>query len=300
MADRQYSAFQAFVAPARVKAEIWRLVLGLVLVLVISLTLNLVLRVLLAAFLPEIWRSDLSAEIGTGTTPVSLMILLAAFGCLTIGVIAAVRFLHQRSPWTLLGDLPLAARQFWTVLRAIVLLGLALVVLPPYGSSSTPVTPNLAPGLWLLLLPFSLLALFIQISAEEVLFRGYMQQQLGARFQSPLVWMVLPSALFALGHYAPAEMGENALLFAIWSGLFGVFAADLTARSGTLGPALALHLANNASAILVISLPDSMSGLSLYTTAQSLDDPEALRALLPIELGVMLVAWLAARVALGR
>jgi uncharacterized protein len=153
---------------------------------------------------------------------------------------------------------------------------------------------------WLLLLPLSLLAVLVQVSAEEIVFRGYVQQQLAARFNSPLIWMVLPSALFALGHYLPAEAGENALMVALWAGVFGILMADLTARSGSLGPAIAVHLWNNVSAILIVSLPDDLSGLALYLTPFSMDDAAAIRTWLPVDFALMLVSWLAARLAIRR
>jgi membrane protease YdiL (CAAX protease family) len=72
-------------------------------------------------------------------------------------------------------------------------------------------------------LPLALVGVLIQTGAEEVLFRGYMQQQLAARFSSPILWMVLPSAIFAALHYQPEIMGDNTWLmmgavfvFACW------------------------------------------------------------------------------------
>ncbi|MFC6636344.1 CPBP family intramembrane glutamic endopeptidase [Sulfitobacter sediminilitoris] len=140
----------------------------------------------------------------------------------------------------------------------------------------------------------------VQVSAEEIVFRGYVQQQLAARFKSPMIWMVLPSVLFALGHYLPDTAGENALIIAIWAGVFGILMADLTARSGSLGPAIAVHFWNNVSAMLIVSLPDELSGLALYLSPFSMEDTEALQAWLPVDFAMMFVLWLAARVAIRR
>ena len=155
-------------------------------------------------------------------------------------------------------------------------------------------------GRWAALLPLSLAALLIQVSAEEILFRGYLQQQLAARFDSPLIWMLVPSVLFAAGHYVPSEAGENALMIALWAAVFGCLMADLTARAGTLGPAIAVHLANNVVAILLISVTDSMNGLALYVSVEATSDPALVRAWLPVDFAMMLVSWLAARLALRR
>jgi membrane protease YdiL (CAAX protease family) len=149
------------------------------------------------------------------------------------------------------------------------------------------------------LAPAGLLAVFVQVTTEEVLFRGYLMQQLAARFAHPAVWMILPSAVFGALHHDPS-LG----LASIWvigsAMLFGIAACDLTARSGSLGPAIALHFVNNASAFLLISAQDALSGLALYRLAVDLTDPTQLRNVLLIDIGVILCGWLAARVALRR
>ncbi len=106
--------------------------------------------------------------------------------------------------------------------------------------------------------------------------------------------------MFALGHYLPQEAGGNALPIALWSGVFGILMADITARAGTLGPAIALHLFNNMIALLIVSLPDSLSGLSLYLLPYSMADTEHLRAWLAVDFATMFVTWLLARLALRR
>jgi hypothetical protein len=104
----------------------------------------------------------------------------------------------------------------------------------------------------------------IQTGAEEVLFRGYMQQQLAARFSSPIMWMMLPSAIFAALHYQPEIMGDNTWLMMGAVFVFAVLAADLTAVTGNIGAAWAMHFVNNALAILVVATDGPLSGLALY------------------------------------
>lgn len=133
-----------------------------------------------------------------------MLVLLGSFAFLTIGVGLSVRLLQDRSFLSVLGEPRALMRQFRQVSLYLVALGAVLTVLPPYDMGA-PVVPNLPFGQWLWLLPFSLIALLIQTSAEEILFRGYIQQGLAARFKNPLVWLLMPSALFALGHYLPDE-----------------------------------------------------------------------------------------------
>jgi len=112
--------------------------------------------------------------------------------------------------------------------------------------------------------------------------------------------MVLPSVLFAFGHYQPVEAGQNAVMITVWAGMFGLLMADLTARSGSIGPALAVHFVNNLTALMLTALPDSLGGLSLFHTPFGMEDEAQLRAWLPVDFAMMIVSWLAARVALRR
>jgi len=132
-----------------------------------------------------------------------------------------------------------------------------------------------------------------------VLFRGYLQQQLAARWNAPLIWMAVPSVLFGLAHY-DADAGSNAWLVVLWAIMFGLMMADLTARAGSLGPAIALHFVNNLMAMLLIGLPESLSGLALYHYPMGMDNEAAIRALLPLDVMFVVVSWLGARLAIRR
>lgn len=290
-----YAAHKRLVADARAHPEIWRLFVGLVVVGVLVSALNLILFATIAGLAPQAW----SAGMPDGSSPSTVLILLSSFGFVTLGVAVAARLLQHRSLTSILGAVGLGAVQFWRVLRALLILGVIMAILPPYDMGQ-PLTPNLSLSKWLLLLPFSTIAILIQTSAEEVLFRGYIQQSLAARFRSPIIWMGLPSILFAAGHYAPNIAGENALLIAVWSCVFGLLAADLTARAGTLGPAIAMHFFNNVVALLFISLPDNLSGLALFLLPYDMSDTGILRQWLFVDFAVMLVCWLTARLAIRR
>jgi hypothetical protein len=54
------------------------------------------------------------------------------------------------------------------------------------------------------------------------------------------------------------------------------------------------------TAILITSMPDDLSGLALYLTPFSMADAEAVRAWLPVDFVLMLISWLAARLAIRR
>ncbi len=292
-----YSCHQLHTKVAEPRSELWRTVLGMCAMVGLYIAMALVFNQAISELTR--YRPTFTDDLMSGNTPLAMYVLLASFGLISLSVFAVVRFIHKRGALTVLGPAILAVPQFFRVLGMLVLLGVALMILPPYDIGGE-LVPNMAPGLWTLLLPLSLLAVFVQISAEEIFFRGYLQQQLAARFSSPWVWMVLPSTLFAIGHYQPSEAGGNAVMIAVWAGLFGLLMADLTARAGSIGPALAVHFVNNVTALVITALPDSLGGLALWHTPFGMEDEAQLRAWLPVDFAMMFVSWLAARLALRR
>ncbi len=290
-----YSPHDQLVRDARTRPELWRLLAGLIIVGALYVALNAVLFAAISNVIPPSQTQGFLR----GTSSFATLTLLASFGFLTLGVAVAARQMQKRSLSAIVGSRGLALRQFTRVLLALVILGLVMLALPPYGMGE-PLTQNISWSKWLMLLPFAASAVLIQTSAEEILFRGYIQQTLAARFKSPIVWMGLPSALFAAGHYAPGVAGENALLVAVWACVFGFLASDLTARSGTLGPAIALHFFNNVIALLFISLPDTLSGLALYLLPYDMSETGMLRQWLLVDFIAMIVGWLTARFAIRR
>ena len=293
-----YKPHDAYVEPTKAYAALWRLVLG-VLVTVFGLVILRELLFQTACRLAGSQAFQLYEEVQIGSTPRALLLLLCSFGTLSIGIVVATKSLHRRSARSLIGPLAPALRDFWTVSKAMILLFVVLSVLPPWERGG-PLVPNLEFGHWALLLPLSLTGVMIQVSAEEIAFRGYMQQQLAARFASRWIWMGVPSALFALGHYMPETAGPHAGVVVLWAAIFGLLMADLTARSGTLGAAIAVHFWNNVAAILIVSIPDDLYGLALYIAPFGFEDPEAMRAWMPVDFMLMFVSWLAARLALRR
>ncbi|MEM6371178.1 MAG: CPBP family intramembrane glutamic endopeptidase [Pseudomonadota bacterium] len=292
-----YRPHARFVAPAQETAQLWRLAFGLVLAAGVFLALTrLVFSTLFQIMGPDAVDAVLSDD-QTGQTAAGMIIILLQLGLLAVSAGLVVIMVHKRRPMSLIGPPGLALRQFVVVALVMLALVAALVMLPPYGFGE-PLQRNMSLGRWLLLLPIAMVAVLIQSGAEEVFFRGYIQQQMAARFRSPLVWMIAPAALFGIAHYLPESAGSNAWTIVAWATLFGVLMADLTARSGTLGPAIAVHFVNNLSAMVFTSVPDEMSGLALYVLPFGMEDEAQMAAWLPVDFGFMLVSWLAARLAI--
>lgn len=291
-----YSAHENMVADLRSKPELWRFALGLVIIAGVAMVLNILFFGILEIRAPDL-AADLSSDM-PGNAPAPLLVLLFSYGFATLAVVSAALLVHYRGLGVIMGGWHRCWRQFRRAMRGLAVLYAVMLLASFLGGDDLELARNLNVGLWITLLPLALAATMIQVSAEEILFRGYMQQALAARFSSPVIWMGLPSLLFALGHYMPATAGENAVIIALWSGLFGLAAADLTARTGTLGPAIALHFGNNALAFLFVSMPDMLSGLSLFVTPFGFADAEALRPWLFVDLFSILCCWLTIRLSL--
>ena len=290
-----YDAHDVLVAPGRAKPQLWRLFLGLGLIASVSYLLNTAVFVLLMRFTSVPWQQNLVQ----GETPAAMLVLLLTFVFLTLGAGLAARVLQGRSFLSLIGALGPLLRQFRAVSLALLSTYGIILILPPYDFGA-PLVPNLGFWPWLGLLPLSLVAVLVQVSAEEVVFRGYLQQALAARFKSPVIWLMAPAALFGLAHYMPAEAGDNAWLLCLWAMGFGLLTADLTARSGTLGPAIAVHFINNIVALLIFASPSSLSGLALYLLPYEMSDVAQLRPWLLVDCAMMLISWLVARLAIRR
>lgn len=290
----RYPAHRRLIAPALPSAALWRLLAGCVLLVVLFLILSALYGQVWAALLPaSAWGPDGRGVIAA-TTPWGVLVNLFVFGLLIVSLALVLPLLHHRRLRGIAGPGVPAWRQGGRVLAYLLAVYLVLSLLPtPFD-----LVAKLPVGTWLAFLPLTVAGLLVQVGAEEVIFRGYLQSQLAARFKHPAAWMGLPAVIFALLHYQPGVMGDAAWLIVLWALLFGLAAADLTARSGTLGPAIALHFVNNLSAIALVAPQGNFDGLALYTYPFGPGDTALLLQWLPVDLMVLLCAWLAARLAL--
>ncbi len=280
--------FATFIAPARARAEFWRLGLGIVVIVVVyvaSIAILWLLAGMLAAWFGVAAAPDAAM---LSQSPLAVILVIFSFAGMMLGVVLAVRLVHRRAVGTLFGPAARVRRDF--VFGAALILAAFAVALVLWPGRSELVA-GMPWRLWLMLLPVALIGLMIQTAAEEMLFRGYLQQQLAARFRTALVWMLLPSIVFGLLHYEPVMMGGNVWLVVAATGFFGLVAADLTARSGSLGLAWGLHFGNNAIALLIVSAGTGLEGLALYRLPAGEDHEAVLRPLILGDMAVMAVLW---------
>ena len=292
----QYGAYEALVAPARAKSAVWRLAIGLGMATAIYLGFIAALFFLLVAISgwsgAQVWL----VHMATADSPTATLLVLATFVGMGIGPMVAAWLMHARPLWSLFGRRARLMRDFALAAGICAAIYAINALLP---STVTPAL-NLPTGLWAAFLPLALVAVLIQTGAEEVLFRGYFQTQLAARYAAPIVWMVVPAAVFAMLHFQPETYGQNAWLVICAIFLFALMAADLTAQTGTIGAAWGFHFANNCTAILLVGIDGPLSGLALFTLPPSIVTQADFGWLIARDAVVMVIVWAAIRLVLAR
>lgn len=289
--------FERFIRPARAYPQLWRLILGIVVIAFVFFMGFFVLFGLILAFSGFSGMQNWATKVNEASTPTSTLLLLASFVGLALATMLAARVLQHRKPGTLFGPRDSVIKDF--VKSALIVGGI-------YACSTTgwlfffdPV-PNTDLGLWLTFLPLALVAVLIQTGAEELVFRGYLQQQLAARFRSPLAWIVLPSLVFGLMHVAPGASALTITMIVGSATVFGLVAADLTRITGSLGASWGFHFTNNVLAILVISVDGAIPGLALYLTPYSIDDSSQYTELFAANIVAVVFVWYILRRVLRR
>lgn len=273
--------FAEFVAPARARSEFWRLALSGFLIGIAFFAGTMITGLVVFLVFGRAAANRVMSSGSLGATPESIVFLLSGFCIVFLAVWAIVKLVHRRPLGTLFGASPRSTVRNALIAFAVMALITGLGTL--YSLFTVGPEPNLPFGVWLRWMVPVLPLMLVQVTAEEVIFRGYLQQQLAARFRSPWLWMVLPSAVFGSLHYQPSVMGENAWLAVLITVLVGVIAADITARTGNIGAAIGLHFVNNFFAMCFMSLKGSLSGVSLYVTPFSVSDTDLLRPMLLVD-----------------
>lgn len=288
------AAFEAYIAPARRYPAIWRIVVGAIFGLVVYMAGAGAVFFFgiepASRFFPELIGLDpYSLLLDMGTSPGQMAIVLATFFFMGLGSLAMCAW-HWRGLASLLGPRAGFARAF--LIGIGVLLGVQIVYTLISGVvAPVDVTSNLPFATWASHLIWAVPLLFIQTTSEELVFRGYFQQQIAARFNHWFLWMVLPSLVFGLGHFNDTIDPVLAWMIVGATTLFGVVAADLTRITGSLAAAMGLHFANNFLALLIVGIPGELSGLALYHAPFTMDDTAIIQTYLVFDMALLVVIW---------
>lgn len=278
MLPERNQKFQDYYAPAVATKAPWRLLVGLVVLTIIYFGFSFLFGGAVVLLNGAEKGSAILLALTQGADPKSMILLLMMFAGVFMGVLLAAKLVHKRGIISLLGqNLTEVMCNFGVgFIVAVVLSSIGIVLF----SFIDPPIRNMELSTWLLWMILGVPLLLLQVSSEELVFRGYMQQQLAARFKSRWVWYVLPSVLFGMLHYQPDIMGSNTWIVVVHSTLFGLIAADITARTGNLGAAIGLHFGINLFALTIVGLDGSLSGLGMYKTAFHVSNEAVMRSVL--------------------
>ena len=242
------------------KTEIWRSVIGLGLFLSILCSLYWFSLIIISNF--EYFKFHEHLKI-------SIILLFSSFLFWHLSLFCVVNLIHKRSYFSLLGSFgKINWWQFLIAIFATFIVFLISFVLVPleilvFEKENLPERIMISFWEWLPWVFPACIVVFIQISAEEMLFRGYLLQQLISRFKSFWVWAFFPSVVFGLGHFDYQSFGQNTYFYMVNAAIFGMFTSILTVKSKNLTYALGMHFFNNIIGVLFFGMGDNFSGLAL-------------------------------------
>jgi membrane protease YdiL (CAAX protease family) len=148
-----------------------------------------------------------------------------------------------------------------------------------------------------LLVAFTLIPL--QTTAEEVFYRGWIQQRLENGRRSIYLVSIIGGVLFALPHLGNPEVSGNLLLPILGYGSTGFMLTWVTMRDQSMGLAIGAHAANNILAGVIVSSTDSaLPSASIWVTPEIQWGPAAFFSVLFIPLFIWLTRKWSDRVAL--
>jgi len=237
--DSSFSAWKSQWRP--VPSHWWRIVLVVLaflsgLVAIAVLGHFLVMPVLKSRF-PDI-SPHTKELVQFGIVGVQFVVGLSAF-------LLAKRLLHKQEP-SVLASSPTNFRAMDVVISRALFLVLVLIS-AVLVDGIQPIVDRLADypvSAWASLLLIALIAVGIQASSEEVVFRGYLLPVLASKM-SVLAAVVVTTAVFTVGH------PQSGIYGTIGVALFSLLFSVSILRAGSISFAMGAHITNNLAMMLV-------------------------------------------------
>ena len=274
------------------RSQIWRICLGLFLIVIIYFSSSF------GWFIALDRLAQIRLE-GLGSTPADLAALLFSFFFIWLGIALVCRWLHRHPLHALYGPTYKINWQHFLIgaglafATAIISETSISVISWYFFDPSSPANPNITATLWLRwVIPISAL-IFVQIGAEEMLFRGYLLQHIRAR-GGRFWWSIfLPSFLFGMLHFDFPIFGVNAFFYMLHTSVAGIILCLVTLKTGNLGAALGIHFGVNAL-MLIFGLEGHLDGMSLFVIQLDPKGAQATLSLLIFTLfeGLAFLIWL--------
>jgi len=261
------SRLETFVMPARARQSLWRFALGIFLILAFwTFGIALVFAVAPLVWHPGSEYHDGLLAVVQSIAPVEsaqgALTMLATFSGIWLGILVAGWF-HGQSFGRFFGTS--GGKRFILFLKGAVFgivgisgaMGAGLLLV-------TDLRQGLDPGQWALFLIPVVALVFVQATAEELMFRGYLLQQFAVRSRHWMIWAAVPSVLFGLLHYSPELPDGGGYYYVMNTFLFGLVCCALVWRSGSLWPAIGLHVTINIVAFTLVGAEGVATGTQLW------------------------------------
>ncbi|MEM7061282.1 MAG: type II CAAX endopeptidase family protein [Pseudomonadota bacterium] len=277
--------FEAYVRPALQRPGWWRPIAGALVILCFWVVITFLVLGGYTAYLivtlgdPEAGIAEMG-KLVEGGTPERVLIMILTFAGVWVGVFLAMAFFHGQEFPTIFS--PDRRRRPGGFMAGLVL-SLCYLAIPVAAGLifATPVRTEVSLQVWALWLIPLLPLIFVQATGEELIFRGYFLQQLGARIRSPLVWAFLPAFIFGCLHISNAPSILGSIYYVSITTVMGLVFATLVWRTGSLWTAAGLHVGNNVIGLTIIGPDGVLAGTQLWVVSQ--DD---MNLLFPVNLGM--------------
>lgn len=263
----QFENFRALALPRR---QLWRvgvgsgIIVGTWLLWTAAVFMTGVLTLVLAAGLPMESSLQRFQFFLSPSQPSGVVILLTTFAGLWIGLWLVLKTLHKRPLGTVLSaERRLRLDEFTAGFALAIVFWLAsmslnLIFLGP------PERSRLEFADWVpFLLPLIPL-IAMQAASEEMIFRGYLLQQLAARFRSPWLWALLPSLVFGALHYNQSLPGLAPAMYVASTTIFALTMVVLVWRTGSISAPIGLHIGVNFFSVGAVGVQGILDGAALW------------------------------------
>lgn len=260
--------FAAYVDPARPTRAIWRLLLGAVLLVAGFLAVSLLLVVVVEVALgmaPAALADAMTAQGSRREGALGVVVALGFIALMVVPLWLVLLIVHRRGLRSAIGRVRSAHVMGGLgavgLMFAVGLLGMML----GGWDEGLRWQGTLAGGGALVALACALVPL--QSATEELVFRGWLLQQLAARFRRWTVWALLPSACFALLHLDPGLPAAERWSYVGWTFGFGLLMAWSVWRLGSLAFAITVHAANNLGALIFLGMEGPTGALAPWVVS---------------------------------
>jgi membrane protease YdiL (CAAX protease family) len=131
-------------------------------------------------------------------------------------------------------------------------------------------------GNLLLLFLMFLIAIPIQVTFEELFFRGYLNQGLSLKIKSPIIIIIISSLIFGFAHFFNGDTDLSIMLHVSSAFIVGIIWSIYTLLDNGIELATGAHLANNFFAFVIIG---EEGGVGNFGTLFSVKDSDPVLSL---------------------